>query len=74
MKTQRGVELISDFRRDVDEMCALLGYYAASCGNYHTTPRKIPEEPREYNYTRSSAYSYLGARWRWVINAKPRTF
>jgi hypothetical protein len=25
--------LISGFRRDVDEICALLGYYAASCGN-----------------------------------------
>ena len=25
--------LISGFRRDVDEICALVGYYAASCGN-----------------------------------------
>jgi hypothetical protein len=25
--------LISGFRRDIDEICALLGYYAASCGN-----------------------------------------
>jgi hypothetical protein len=25
--------LISGFRRDVDEKCALLGYYAATCGN-----------------------------------------
>jgi hypothetical protein len=25
--------LMSGFRRDVDEICALLGYYAASCGN-----------------------------------------
>jgi hypothetical protein len=25
--------LIADFRRDVDEICALLRYYAASCGN-----------------------------------------
>jgi hypothetical protein len=25
--------LISGFRPDVDEICALLGYYAASCGN-----------------------------------------
>jgi hypothetical protein len=25
--------LISGFRRDVDEICALLRYYAASCGN-----------------------------------------
>jgi hypothetical protein len=25
--------LISGFRRDVDKICALLGHYAASCGN-----------------------------------------
>ena len=25
--------LISGFRRDVEEICALLGYYAASCGH-----------------------------------------
>jgi hypothetical protein len=25
--------VILGFRRDVDEICALLGYYAASCGN-----------------------------------------
>jgi hypothetical protein len=27
------ITLISGFRRDVDEICGLLGYYAASCGN-----------------------------------------
>jgi hypothetical protein len=27
------LSLISGFRRHVDEICALLGYYAASCGN-----------------------------------------
>jgi hypothetical protein len=26
--------LISGFRRYVDEICGLLGYYTASCGNY----------------------------------------
>ena len=26
--------LISGFRRDVDEICGLLGSYTASCGNY----------------------------------------
>jgi hypothetical protein len=26
-------DLNSDFRRDVDKICAVLGYYAASCGN-----------------------------------------
>jgi hypothetical protein len=25
--------MLLGFRRDVDEICALLGYYAASCGN-----------------------------------------
>jgi hypothetical protein len=53
------VTLISGFCHDVDEICALLGCYAASCGNclsirctetlvnnYHTTPRNIPEECR----------------------------
>jgi hypothetical protein len=29
--------LISDFRRDVDEICVLLGDYTASCGNYLPT-------------------------------------
>jgi uracil phosphoribosyltransferase len=53
--------MISGFRRDVDEICALLGYYAASSrplkmgpircpetsvNNYHMTPRNIPEEHR----------------------------
>jgi hypothetical protein len=56
--------LISGFRRDVDAICALLGYYAArtslslkmgpirspetSVNNYHTTPRNIPEERRSH--------------------------
>jgi hypothetical protein len=33
MKPQRRYSRISDFRRDVDKICALVGYYAASCGN-----------------------------------------
>jgi hypothetical protein len=31
--------LISGFRRDVDEICGLLGYYTASRGNYLPTFR-----------------------------------
>jgi hypothetical protein len=31
--------LISGFCRDVDEICGLLGYYTASCGNYLPTFR-----------------------------------
>jgi hypothetical protein len=27
------LSLISGFRRDVDEICSLLGYYTASCDN-----------------------------------------
>jgi hypothetical protein len=27
------MDMISGFRRDVDEICAPMGYYAASCGN-----------------------------------------
>jgi hypothetical protein len=27
------IKFISGLRRDVDEICSLLGYYAASCGN-----------------------------------------
>jgi hypothetical protein len=34
--------LILGFRRDVDEICTLLGYYAASRGN-------IPEEHRSHS-------------------------
>ena len=47
---------ISGFRRNVDEICALLGYYAipircpeTSVNNYYTTPRIIPEERRSEN-------------------------
>jgi hypothetical protein len=38
--------LISDFRRDVDKICALLGYYAASCGT--TWHRVIPQKSADY--------------------------
>jgi hypothetical protein len=33
--------LISGFRRDVDEICALLGYYTASCDNTWFYSRNI---------------------------------
>jgi hypothetical protein len=33
--------LISGFRSDVDEICGLLGYYAASCGNSLPTFRDL---------------------------------
>jgi hypothetical protein len=57
--TDRISAVISDFRRDVDQICALLGYYAASSGNplstrcpeisvkdYQSTLRNISEERR----------------------------
>jgi hypothetical protein len=34
-----GFILILGFRRDVDEICGLLGYYTALCGNYLPTFR-----------------------------------
>ena len=37
-------DLISGFRRDVDEICALLGCYAASCGNCLPKRRLISEK------------------------------
>jgi hypothetical protein len=49
------VSLDSGYRRDADEICIVLGYYAASCGNclltfrvnnYYTTLRNIPEKLR----------------------------
>jgi hypothetical protein len=37
------VSLISDLRHDVDEICALLGYYAASRGDCLPTFRDIED-------------------------------
>jgi hypothetical protein len=39
VKRYFNVTLISGFRRDVDEICGLLGNYTASCGNYLPTFR-----------------------------------
>jgi hypothetical protein len=36
---KRELALISGFRRDVDEICGLMGNYTASCGNYLLTFR-----------------------------------
>jgi hypothetical protein len=38
--------LISGFRRDADEICALLGYNATSVKYYHSTLRYTLEERR----------------------------
>jgi len=37
--------VISGFRREVDENCALLGYYAARSGNFSPTFRDKPIGP-----------------------------
>jgi hypothetical protein len=45
---------VSGFRRDVDEVCALVEYYVASSGcpleDYHSTLRSIAEERRSQLY------------------------
>ena len=47
--------VISDFRRDVDDICTLLkmgprGCPETSLRNYHCTLRNIPEERRYQQY------------------------
>jgi hypothetical protein len=44
----RRLELMSGFRRDVDEICGLLGYYAASCGNCLPTFRDKVSVPSSW--------------------------
>jgi hypothetical protein len=38
-KTLTDLAVISGFRRDIDNICAILGYYRASCGNPSPTFR-----------------------------------
>jgi hypothetical protein len=45
IRIQHSWLMISGFRRDVDETCALLGYYAASCGNCLLTFRENVSVP-----------------------------
>jgi hypothetical protein len=54
VKTQNFVTLISGFRRDVDEVCGLLGCYTASCG----TP-----EDRRFNFV-----TFFTAACNWIIS------
>jgi hypothetical protein len=46
--------LIPDFRRDVDEICALLGCYAGSCGNCLSTFRNNVSVPSSRVKSRDS--------------------
>jgi hypothetical protein len=55
--------MISGFRRDGDETCALLGYYTASCGNCLPTFRdnvSVPSSPATYNVDSVLAVCILG--------------
>jgi len=59
--------LISGFRREVDENCALLGHYAASSGNSLPTFRanqSVPssgvKNPKEESHCYAMAYTNLG--------------
>jgi hypothetical protein len=47
VKITNRIVLISGFRRDVDEICGLLGYYAASCGNCLPTFRDNVSVPSQ---------------------------
>jgi hypothetical protein len=63
--------LISGFCRDVDEICALLGYYAALCGtclknNYHTTPCNTPEEHRSYKNASPYQFKHMTFRCEFI--------
>jgi hypothetical protein len=53
--------LISGFRRDVDDICTLLGYYAASCGNCLSTFRDNVSVPSS-RIKRSLIYHLLKVR------------
>ena len=52
--------MISGFRREVGENCALLGYYAASSGNFLLTVRDNLSVPSYY--TASSGNSFPSFR------------
>jgi hypothetical protein len=54
-----GRALTSGFRRDVDQICAVLGYYAASCGNclpafWDSLPRLLITTPNAHFHLEST--------------------
>jgi hypothetical protein len=51
--------LISGYRRDIVEICALLGYYAASCGNCLSTFRDNVSVPSSRVKSRSRKESHI---------------
>jgi hypothetical protein len=57
--------VISDFRREAEENCALQGHYAASCGTFLPTfrdnlsvPSSAVEDPKDCPETSASSYHY----------------
>lgn len=65
------INFISGCRHNVDENCALLGYYAVSCGNYHTVSRNILEERRSHVSDSSSLFLVLEIRiWCYIPENK----
>jgi hypothetical protein len=60
------VILISGFRRDVDKIFSLLGYYAASCGNCLPTFRdnvSVPYSQVNFSYSNSWPVKIGPIRW-----------
>ena len=49
--------VISGFRRDIDEICDLLGYYAASCGNCLPTFRDVSATQRRVITQKTTDFS-----------------
>jgi hypothetical protein len=43
----------------IRQIYALLGYYAASCANYHAMPHNIPEECRSHQHGGRSLKSMI---------------
>jgi hypothetical protein len=58
MKTVTVFTLISGFRCDVDEICGLLGYYTASCGNCLPTFRDNVSVPSSCCFNSLFFYSF----------------
>jgi hypothetical protein len=58
--------LILGFHRDVDEICALLGYYTVSCGNCLTTFRdnvSVPSSWIKSPRRKESRHSDVDSMW-----------
>jgi hypothetical protein len=76
--------VILGFRRGVDEICTILGYYAAwafkmgsvacaetSVQNYHSTLHKIPEEQRSHLFYLSDIPYFIRFEVRCFVESYP---